>query len=457
MLLQYANKDLISAPELIPDYVAEFESLPLYFLKYYGATVITEVLSTLEYAIYAFDIGHIIIDNLQFLMGNQGKGIERFDIQDQLISKMRTLASERDVHITLVIHPKKVDEDHADLSVSSVFGSAKATQEADNLFILQNRHKYRHMDIRKNRFDGETGRVGLGFSKPTRRFFELKDTEIFDLNTTGKGIGEIIQGRLNIGEEVGGFGEGVGVGIAVGGPVLKCRVEREVESDILKYKAFGGDSPGSPDYRDSRDSRDSLEKEAAREQERINNIESKESDHREALKEISPRPLLEEEEVIEGQTGITIKDPPITHEELEKSSDLPTHNQPFREKVPQPIGYPDWANNPQPMTSFHTSDTKQRIKNITAVTDQRNIHNTHIQNGMTPLKPIKNIKFGEEEGLNNNISEVNNGNKFGDDALFGTNNKRERKKLLSILLDTGYIDAKKANKIKWNSSSTTES
>ena len=40
------------------------------------------------------------------------------------------------MHVTLVIHPRKESEG-SDLNISSVFGSAKATQEADNVIILQ--------------------------------------------------------------------------------------------------------------------------------------------------------------------------------------------------------------------------------------------------------------------------------------------------------------------------------
>ena len=36
----------------------------------------------------------------------------------------------------LIIHPKKVEDDN-NLNVASIFGSAKATQEADSVLILQ--------------------------------------------------------------------------------------------------------------------------------------------------------------------------------------------------------------------------------------------------------------------------------------------------------------------------------
>lgn len=39
---------------------------------------------------------------------------------------LRRLATEKNVHIFLVIHPKKVEDDH-NLTVGSIFGTAKVT------------------------------------------------------------------------------------------------------------------------------------------------------------------------------------------------------------------------------------------------------------------------------------------------------------------------------------------
>jgi hypothetical protein len=54
----------------------------------------------------------------------------------QSVHKLRMFATDRGVHITLVIHPRKEDESTL-LTLSSVFGTGKATQEADNVIILQ--------------------------------------------------------------------------------------------------------------------------------------------------------------------------------------------------------------------------------------------------------------------------------------------------------------------------------
>ena len=52
-----------------------------------------------------------------------------------MIQKFRKFATVHNVHVTLVIHPRK--EDEATLTANSIYGGAKATQEADNVVLLQ--------------------------------------------------------------------------------------------------------------------------------------------------------------------------------------------------------------------------------------------------------------------------------------------------------------------------------
>ena len=180
LLMQYAKVDLTEHPELFNEFADQFEDLPLYLLKFFGSSDIDQILDTIDFSVYAYDVAHIVVDNLQFMISGQAQGFQKFDLQDSVIAKLRQFATEKNVHITLVIHPKKVDDD-SDLNISSVFGSAKATQEADNIFVLQNRQRYRLVDVRKNRYDGELGRAGLGFDKKTLSFFELTAAELSEL------------------------------------------------------------------------------------------------------------------------------------------------------------------------------------------------------------------------------------------------------------------------------------
>ena len=149
-----------------------FQQLPLFYLRFFGSTQVEQILDAMEYSVYAYDVEHIILDNLQFMMGATFKGYERFDAQERALHEFRKFATNQNVHVTLVIHPRKEPEEQA-LNISSVFGTAKATQEADNVLILQNENGVKRLEVKKNRFDGDLGSVSLTFNR-SRLIFQEK-------------------------------------------------------------------------------------------------------------------------------------------------------------------------------------------------------------------------------------------------------------------------------------------
>lgn len=145
LLRQYAGKPLLDITNdenlLEFEYFANaFEALPLYFMTFHGEQQIKVVMEAIEHAQYVHDIAHVIIDNVQFMMGiaDEAKHIDRFYKQDTIIASFRTFATRKNCHVTLVIHPRK-EKDSEDLTTSSIFGGAKATQEADNVLIIQDK------------------------------------------------------------------------------------------------------------------------------------------------------------------------------------------------------------------------------------------------------------------------------------------------------------------------------
>lgn len=64
--------------------------------------------------------------------------MDRFWKQDVVVAAFRTFATRKNCHVTLVIHPRK-ERDDENLTASSIFGGAKASQEADNILIIQDR------------------------------------------------------------------------------------------------------------------------------------------------------------------------------------------------------------------------------------------------------------------------------------------------------------------------------
>jgi len=177
MLQQHAREGLANCSEGAFEAASEtFQELPLWFLSYYGSTKLDDVLSAMEYAAYQFDVRHVVLDNLQF-MTSSTQGRDLFSALDNSIHRLRHFATDYNVHITLVIHPRKDDESQL-LTLSSVFGSAKATQESDNVIILQNNGLIKYLDIRKNRYDGTLGFVPLDFDRATLRFREMTPDEL---------------------------------------------------------------------------------------------------------------------------------------------------------------------------------------------------------------------------------------------------------------------------------------
>lgn len=168
LLRQFAGKPLLdtSTDETLMEfdhYANEFESLPLYFMTFHGEQQVKIVMEAIEHAAYVHDISHVIIDNVQFMMGvsDEAKHIDRFWKQDAIIASFRTFATRKNCHVTLVIHPRK-EKDSEDLTTSSIFGGAKATQEADNVLIIQDKRltsvrgkkylqvRFRHLLIHSN-------------------------------------------------------------------------------------------------------------------------------------------------------------------------------------------------------------------------------------------------------------------------------------------------------------------
>jgi len=66
----------------------------------------------MSHAVYVHDIAHVIVDNLQFMLGvdssSSSMAADRFYRQDIVISLFRSFATNMNCHVTLVIHPRKV-------------------------------------------------------------------------------------------------------------------------------------------------------------------------------------------------------------------------------------------------------------------------------------------------------------------------------------------------------------
>ncbi|KAJ1938833.1 hypothetical protein FBU59_004319 [Linderina macrospora] len=176
MMSQLAKRDITKSPGEVEFWSQRFEQMPMYFLKFHGSTKPRTVLDTMRHAVYAYDVKHIIIDNLQFMMSMQAKGMDKYEAQDSAIATFRQFATEENVHITVVAHLRK-DQPASDIDINSIFGSAKVTQEADNVVVLQKygaaESKIRYMNVLKNRFDGTLGKIYIQYDPESLSFREI--------------------------------------------------------------------------------------------------------------------------------------------------------------------------------------------------------------------------------------------------------------------------------------------
>ncbi|XP_034254853.1 twinkle protein, mitochondrial [Thrips palmi] len=187
LLTQLAGIPLQDHMDRFDEFADSLERLPMYFMKFHGQHSLEKVMQVLEHAQYVYDIGHVIIDTVQFMMGvsEDSSGADRFWRQDNIIAAFRSFATLYNCHVTLVIHPRK-ERQGEHLGLNSVFGGAKATQEADNVLMLQDYRESQgglFLKVLKNRFCGDVGRVPLEFNKSSLRFTQQ---QMFPSDKLGK-------------------------------------------------------------------------------------------------------------------------------------------------------------------------------------------------------------------------------------------------------------------------------
>lgn len=74
MMHQYAGKSLDGLPRAEVEAAADaFERLPITFMRYFGPTEVDDVIDAMQYATYAHDTAHIVLDNLQFMMSGSSR------------------------------------------------------------------------------------------------------------------------------------------------------------------------------------------------------------------------------------------------------------------------------------------------------------------------------------------------------------------------------------------------
>ncbi|KAL5968681.1 Twinkle protein mitochondrial [Taenia solium] len=174
LLHQFAGEQLhLQTPMRVAAWASAFQhEVPIFFLNTHGRPSEKEAL---EESIKRDAIEHVILDNLQFMMGCAGsRGMEeKFQRQDRFVERLRGFATDTGAHLTLVVHPRKVDNDNL-LTINSLYGGGKIGQEADNILLIQEEVDTavpkKYLQIVKNRYDGTVGKMDLHFNRSRMSF-----------------------------------------------------------------------------------------------------------------------------------------------------------------------------------------------------------------------------------------------------------------------------------------------
>uniref|UniRef100_A0A8C3JGM7 Uncharacterized protein n=1 Tax=Calidris pygmaea TaxID=425635 RepID=A0A8C3JGM7_9CHAR len=96
MLTQFATQRLEDQLELYDEWADRFEDLPLYFMTFHGQQNIKTVIDTMQHAVYMYDITHVVVDNLQFMMGHEHLSVDRYRCTQSRLHRVVSLNVSRE-------------------------------------------------------------------------------------------------------------------------------------------------------------------------------------------------------------------------------------------------------------------------------------------------------------------------------------------------------------------------
>ncbi|XP_055951145.1 twinkle mtDNA helicase-like [Argiope bruennichi] len=172
MVMQFSKQNLIGQVEAFDHWAEKFEKIPMNFINFDGGIrTFEEILQVMERAVESYNVRHLVVDNLQYMLNMEDSHavLDQLRRQDQIFACLREFACRMKCHVTLVIHPRKEPE-FTELNNTSISGTAKAIQEADNILILQTTKTRQYLQVTKNRFDGAKGCVIVEFDKNSLTF-----------------------------------------------------------------------------------------------------------------------------------------------------------------------------------------------------------------------------------------------------------------------------------------------
>jgi twinkle protein len=109
------------------------------------------MLAVIRYAVATFGITHFMIDNLTKVI----PGEDSYNAQKDFVNALFAIAQDLNIHIHLVMHVKKAEDESKPPNKMSIKGAGSITDIVDNIFIVW-RNKPKEKQIR----EGENAKFG---------------------------------------------------------------------------------------------------------------------------------------------------------------------------------------------------------------------------------------------------------------------------------------------------------
>lgn len=118
----------------------------LWFYDQRGTVKAEKILAVCRYAVDQVNVDHIVIDSLMKL----GIGEDDYNSQKHIIDQLTALARDTNVHIHLVVHAKKPNDESQLPGKYSIKGSGSISDQADNVIHVW-RNKKKEADLREGK------------------------------------------------------------------------------------------------------------------------------------------------------------------------------------------------------------------------------------------------------------------------------------------------------------------
>ncbi|RRU94258.1 toprim domain-containing protein [Stutzerimonas xanthomarina] len=173
--------------------ILESLSGKLWIYDQVGSAKTSEMLETFRYAARRYGVTHFIVDSLAKL----GMAEDDYNGQKQAMEALVGFAHEMGVHVHLVAHPRKAEDESKAPGKLDVRGGAILTDLADNVVtVWRNKKKEEalkagspedveryeaqsdvHMIISKQRLTGEEGKIPLWFDPASAQYLERAESK----------------------------------------------------------------------------------------------------------------------------------------------------------------------------------------------------------------------------------------------------------------------------------------